>query len=100
MAYDTPAHAHLIEGRAHGTSVAVAASAMPRPPLQRQAVDPPLLLGLLPPVGQWQWQHSDVTPVASCTMTMTPHLPSHHAHWDCRSKQQSTFVLAVDSRGM
>ena len=45
-------HAPLVGIRAHCTSAAVATAAMPRSPLRRSAVDPPSLLGPLPPVGQ------------------------------------------------
>ena len=47
-----PARAPLVVIRAHCASAIVVTATMPRSPLRRAAVDPPSLLGPLPPVGR------------------------------------------------
>ena len=56
----TPARAPLVGRRAHCASAAVTTAAMPRSPLRRPAVDPPLLLGPPPPVGRRRRQYGGV----------------------------------------
>ena len=54
-----PARAPLVVIRAHCASAIVATATMPWSPLRRPAVDPPSLLGPLPPVGRRQRQHGN-----------------------------------------
>jgi hypothetical protein len=55
-----PAHAPLVERRANCASATITTAAMPRSPLRRPELDPPSLLGPLPPVGRRRWQHFDI----------------------------------------
>jgi hypothetical protein len=55
-----PARTPLVGIRAHCASAAVTTAAMPRFPLWRPAVDPPLLLGPPSPVGRRRRQHGNV----------------------------------------
>ena len=71
----TPARTPLVGIWAHCASAPITAAAMPRSPLRRPALDPPLLLRSPPPIGRRQWQHGDVDGCASATMT--PDLPGN-----------------------
>ena len=50
----------LVETRENCASTAITAATMPRSPHRRPALDPPSLLGLLPPVGRRRRQHAEV----------------------------------------
>ena len=64
-----PARAHLVGGRAHAASAAVAAAAMHQSPRQMPVLDPPLLLGPPPPVGRRQQQHGNVDWSCACVVS-------------------------------
>jgi len=68
VASAAPARAHLVGGRAHVASAAVSAAAMHQSPHRMPVLDPPLLLGPPPPVGQRQQQHSDVDWSCACVV--------------------------------
>ena len=66
-----PARAHLVRGRAHGASAAVAAAAMPQSRHRQPVLDPPSLLGPPPPVlggiaGQ-KWREGSGVVIVLCT---------------------------------
>ena len=67
-----PARAHLVGGRAHCASAAVAAAAMPQSPRRRPVLDPPSLLRPPPPVlggiaGQ-KWREGSGVVVVLCVI--------------------------------
>jgi hypothetical protein len=70
-----PAHAHLVGGRAHCASAAVAAAAMPQSPRRRPVLDPPSLLRPPPPVlggisGQ-KWREGSGVVVVLCVRSIS-----------------------------